>query len=130
MERGKVIGLVTVILSAAALAWMFDRKTEEECESQESLRKRNDWLRENYGATRQEHAHDPALKRTLAQNLARNRADACQEFLDRLKRPQQEFEAMDDDLQQSLKDTSTSPYRRNALRLIQARLTDALTPLR
>ena len=125
MGRGRAIGLVTLILGAAALAWMFDRKTEQECKSQESLRKRNDWLRENYGATRQEHAHDPAPKRTLAQNLARNRADACQEFLDRLKRPQQEFEAMDDDLQQSLKDTSTSPYRRNALRLMQARLTDA-----
>lgn len=115
-----------VILSSTALAWMFDRKTEQERQLHTALRRHNCRLRENYAAACQADArHREVHRARLAQRLVRSRADACQEFLDRMDGPRREFEAMEEALRQALKDASISSYRRNALRLMQARLEDA-----
>lgn len=126
MRAYVTIASAVLVLGATALAWLFDRKTEEEHELQAALRRDNERLREDYEAVERAHSRDRTAERArLAASLVRSRASACQEFLDRMEGPRREFEALEKELRQGLQDVSISPYRRNALRLLQARLEDA-----
>lgn len=116
-------GLVT--LGATALAILLNRETDEELQQHANLRSRNDDLRQRFDADRRTHQAELAGRwGRLAQELARNRADACRAFRQRVDGPMQEFAALADNLQADLSDPSISPYRRNALRLLQGRLED------
>lgn len=119
------VAAAAVSLGAAALAFLLDRETEDEREQHKVLRSRNDSLRGQFDAARREQARDLAARRAqLARELARNRDEACRGFRRRVDVPMQEFAALAATLHADLSDPSISPYRRNALRLLQGRLED------
>lgn len=119
------VAAAAVSLGATALAFFLDRETEEERELHKALRSRNDSLRGQFDAARREQARELAARRAqLARELARNRDEACRGFRRRVDVPMQEFVALAASLRADLMDPSISPYRRNALRLLQGRLED------
>lgn len=119
------VAAAAVSLGAAALAFLLDRETEEERAQQKALQRRNANLRGQFDAARREQTSELAARRAqLARELARNRDDACRSFQRRVDVPMQEFAALAASLRADLSDSSISPYRRNALRLLQGRLED------
>jgi hypothetical protein len=63
--------------------------------------------------------------RSAAAAVLHLRAAACEDYRSRVDSVSDEFGALADQLHRDLRDASISPYRRNALRLLQARLEDA-----
>jgi hypothetical protein len=114
-----------VALGATALAWYFDRETDEERRTHATLRSRNAGLREQFAATREASARERAVARKQAAlAVAGNLRDYCNRYRNRTQAPAQEFRKLAGNLEVDLKDTSISPYRRNALKLLQGRLED------
>ncbi len=124
------VAAAAVTLGATALAFLLDRQTEEEREQHEALKHRNDNLRGQFGSARHEQTWELAARRAqLARELARNRDEACRGFRLRVDVPMQEFAVLAASLRADLSDSSISPYRRNALRLLQGRLEDTCNRL-
>lgn len=120
-----LIAAAAVSLGATALAFLLDRETEEERAAHAALRLRNDRLRERFDAAGQMQTTGQAtLRAQFARDMARNRGEACRSFRRRVDVPMQEFAALAESLRADLADLSISPYRRNALRLLQGRLED------
>lgn len=114
-----------VVLGATALAWLLDRETKEERGRHDGLRRRNADLRSQlYAASGESAKAQAARRRQTALALAANQREYCDGYRRRLEQPAQEFRALAAALQADLADSSISPFRRNALRLLQARLED------
>ncbi|AXA53628.1 AAA domain-containing protein [Pseudomonas thivervalensis] len=113
------------VLGASAVAWFLDRETDEERELHEELKRRNARTRSDFQATswanamEQARAHESAALRYKAENQ-----DYCKKFRARLQGTAQEFDILAQRLANDLSDVSISPYRRNALRLLNGRLQD------
>ncbi|WP_137174057.1 DEAD/DEAH box helicase [Massilia sp. HP4] len=112
-----------VALGAAALAFFLDRDTEEERALHAELRRRNAGLRSRYDSRAAEHARERAeRRRRAALERADNLREYCLRYERRLDEPALEFRKLGQSLKAELADRSISPYRRNALRGLQARL--------
>jgi hypothetical protein len=114
-----------VAIAATAVAYLYDRLTDEEHELQSELRERNREQRERFAAAANDDARDRAFKRKqLAESLAVDRREICQQFRALIAAPVEAFRELDASLKASLADITISPYRRNALRLLRARVED------
>jgi hypothetical protein len=112
-----------VALGAAALAFFLDRDTEEERMMHEELRRRNAGVRERFDASAAAFAAERAARRKKAAlEAAENMREYCIRYERRLDGPAQEFRTLAARLKSDLAERSISPYRRNALRLLEARL--------
>lgn len=126
-----IVAAAAVSLGATALAFLLDRETEEEKEQHKELRRRNHNLRGQFESAHSSQGRELAGRRAeLARRLARNRAEACREFQLRVDVPRQELVVLTASLRADLSDSSISPYRRNALRLLQGRLEDTSNRLK
>lgn len=124
-----VIGAV-VVLGATALAWLLDEETKEERSLHDALRSRNADLRSQVASAYDESAKvATAHRRQAALELASNQREYCSRNKQRLDQPAKEFRTLATSLHADLADTSTSPFRRNALRLLQGRLEDTCNRL-
>lgn len=114
-----------IAIGASVVAYLYGRMTDEEEALQEELRRRNAELRRRYGASVDDDRRRQAIKRKqLATEMAATRREYCLRFRERVNTPLQEFQELAVTLKASLSDLTISPYRRNALRLLQARLED------
>jgi hypothetical protein len=114
-----------VVIGATAVAYLYDRLTDEERELQSDLRERNRAQRERFNAATNDDARNRALKRRrLAESLAGDRREICLKFRELIAAPVREFRELEASLKSSLADITISPYRRNALRLLRARVED------
>lgn len=112
-----------VALTATALAFLLDRDTDEERVMHEELRRRNANLRERADASAAAFAAERAAgRKKAALEAAENMREYCIRYERRLDGPAVEFRALAVRLRSELADKSISPYRRNALRLLEARL--------
>lgn len=120
--------VILVTLGATALALLFDSVTEEEKRHQAELRRANEDLRTRIALAMRERAASSELARAT-QELSDERAAAMDSYLLRLDRAEQEFADLRARLRRDLADASISPFRRNSLQLLQARLDDACNRL-
>lgn len=120
-----IIAASLVALGATALAIYFDRETEEERCLHDELLQRNEKLRRKFSSVKEADARQRALKnKQLALDIKENLATYCIRFQERMQGPAEEFRTLAQSLTSDLADTSISPYRRNALRLLQGRVED------
>lgn len=120
-----------IVIGASVVAYLYDRMTDEEEALQEELRGRNAELRRRYSASVDDDRRRQAIKREqLATKMAAARREYCLRFQERVTTPLQEFQNLAATLKTSLSDPTISPYRRNALRLLQARLEDTTNRLK
>lgn len=118
-------GAAAVILGATAIAWLLDEETKEERSRHDELRSRNAELRSKLAGTSGEGAKVAAARRKeAALTKTSNLREYCNQSKQRLELPAQEFQLLTETLQSDLADKSISPFRRNALRLLQGRLED------
>ena len=112
-------------LSATALAWLLDEETKQERRRHEELRDRNDDLRKQAASAVDENAKvTAACRKQFALEVASTQREYCSRNKQRLDQPAKEFRTLAASLQKDLADAWTSPFRRNALRLLQGRLED------
>lgn len=120
--------VILVSLGAAALAFYFDSETEAEERHHAELRRANEDLRTRIARARKERAAPSEIAR-LARELSDERAAAMGSYLGRLDGVDREFTALRTRLREDLADASISPFRRNSLQLLHARLDDACNRL-
>jgi len=114
-----------VVITFTVAAYLFDKQTEEEEALQDELRGRNEALRKQYKVALGDDARKQAIKRRrLAEALAGTRREYCLRYRQRVDEPLQEFRELGASLRANLADPTISPYRRNSLRLLRARLED------
>ena len=114
-----------VVITFTVAAYLFDKQTEEEEALQDELRGRNEALRKQYNVALGDDARKLAIKRRrLAEALAGTRREYCLRYRHRVDEPLQEFRELGATLMANLADPTISPYRRNSLRLLRARLED------
>ena len=119
-----------IVIGASVVAYLYDRMTDEEEALQEELRGRNAELRTRYSASVDDDRRRRTIKtKQLASEMAATRSEYCLRFRERVSTPLQEFQKLAATLKVSLGDPTISPYRRNALRLLQARLEDTANRL-
>lgn len=120
--------VILVTLGATALALFFDSQTEAEERHHAEIRRANEDLRTRITRAKRERAAPSEIAR-LARELSNERVAAVDSYLRRLDGVDQEFATLSALLRQDLADASISPFRRNSLQLLQARLDDACNRL-
>ena len=120
--------VILMSLGAAALAFYLDSETESEERYHAELRRSNEDLRARINQAMREQAAPRDIAR-LARELSCERAVAMESYLGRLNSVDGEFSALRAQLREDLTDATISPFRRNSLQLLQARLDDACNRL-
>lgn len=123
--RDLILAAAGVALVATAAAFLLDRDSEDEKRLHAELKVKLDALKRHYASAQCQPVRTQAEEKQFAEDLLKLRASTCRGYLDRLDGTHFEFEALAKRLRTDLADSSISPYRRNALRLLQARLEDA-----
>ncbi|WP_065345424.1 DEAD/DEAH box helicase [Delftia sp. JD2] len=120
--------VILVSLGAAALAFYLDSQTDSEERYHVELRRSNEDLRSRITRAMQEQAAPRDITR-MARQMSGECAVAMESYLARLNSVDGEFAALRARLREDLADVSISPFRRNSLQLLQARLDDACNRL-
>jgi DNA polymerase III delta prime subunit len=124
-----VAGVVTV--AATVCAWIADRLTSEQRQRHEDLRRRRDAAQAACEDELQRHEDQSAQsERAYALQIKGMLADECARNLAQSAPLERDLPALRLDLERQLKQEHISAFKRNALRMLQTRIDDAIARLR
>lgn len=124
--RQAIAAAGVLLLGATALAFFLDRNTKEGQRKHSKVEGKAKALRKAYAEAQQTPSQTLHERARLAQETLQLRADACRGYLHQQEGTQGEFALLGEDLRRSLADVTISPFRRNALRLLQAQLENSI----